>query len=458
MLRVLQRLSIMAMVLFMGINLTGCGDDDTPGTEPVNPVTPTPDKAMTSDQQKEYLEQVASEFMNSVPSSDFNKISDLYMYIRHNYDDSYDWDAVGNWAENVWDAARTPLGTTTRETDRWGYTYVYSNYSSLLLASNFTGHFIAEAGRWRYIEANDLQFIFNDQNGTQCVLKLTTSGSVKRVHAFNVDEWVSYSGHTEYYDRMNCIIGVPENIEVTLTQGSSQVVKVTVKIALSSLVGEEFDVSKSNFNVSMTTEFNNGYKIALSQVAYEANKQANASFTLSKSGKTLVAAAVSSNLSGIPSCNVSAFSSNFDLDDYNTDAADAKSPYVKLDILGKVQIQGRMQEVRKFVDYMDLADENETDEAVFKSYIDKANALADVNVFYDGKSTKQATIRLEPFVEDQWSGRTYWGAEPVMVFYDGSSYSTFEAFFNDTNFKNTINSFKRLANNYASLIDERIDW
>ena len=65
---------------------------------------------------------------------------------------------------------------------------------------------------------------------------------------------------------------------------------------------------------------------------------------------------------------------------------------------------------------------------------------------------------LEPFVEDTWYGRTYWDVEPVICFYDGSSYSTFEAFFNDRDFKKTIDAFKTLANKYAALVDEHIDW
>ena len=104
------------------------------------------------------------------------------------------------------------------------------------------------------------------------------------------------------------------------------------------------------------------------------------------------------------------------------------------------------------------ADENDYTEGTFKSYINQANALADINVYYDGKSTKHASIRLEPFREEGWY-QTYWTAEPVLVFYsDGSSYSTFEAFFNQSEFKRTINTFKTLANAYANIIGQQIDW
>ncbi len=84
--------------------------------------------------------------------------------------------------------------------------------------------------------------------------------------------------------------------------------------------------------------------------------------------------------------------------------------------------------------------------------------MIDINVFYKNTDVKQASVKLEPFVDETWGGHTYWTVEPVMVFYDGSSYSTFEAFFNDNDFKNTIREFKSLANRYADLIDTEIDW
>ena len=78
-------------------------------------------------------------------------------------------------------------------------------------------------------------------------------------------------------------------------------------------------------------------------------------------------------------------------------------------------------------------------------------------MFYDGNSVKQASVTLEPFEKKEW-GYSYWTTEPVLVFYDGSSYSTFEAFFNDRDFKTTIEAFKTFANKYADLVGEHIYW
>lgn len=467
------------------MSLASCGDDDpdpspNPGNpdEPTTPTTPSKDEAISPAQQKAYMETVALDFMNEVPSSDFKELVSLGTYISDTYIDEYNWDNVGDWAQDILDAAQKALGTTSKKTeqekwngDTYNYIDIYQNYKSLLYASNFTGHFTAKNRQWTYTKANDLQFIFNDANGKQCVLKLETSGNVKKVHAMDLDEWKDYDYEsdydnriytsTEYYDRTQYTIGVPENIVVTLTRGGSQTAKASVKIDLGNIVNEEFDISKSNLNLTTVTELNNGYKMEVSQLAYNANNNVSAQFTMSKNGKAIVTAAIASDLSGIPSCNLSAFTSeDFDMDDYDTDKVNAKNAYVKLDILGKMQIQGTIADVRKFANYLEKAGDNDTNEASFKSYVNQANSLADINLFYDGKSAKQASVKIEPFVDETWNGQTWWMAEPVLYFYDGSSYSTFEAFFNETDFKKTIDAFEKLIENYSDLFDreERPDY
>ena len=291
-------------------------------------------------------------------------------------------------------------------------------------------------------------------------MKLETSGNVKKVFIGNIDEWVDYNSDykndyyisNDYYDRTQLTVGVPENIIVTLTQGGSQVVKVTVKLNIGDLSNDKFDLSKNQLTASTLVELNNGYKFNVSQVAYNGNNKTSVSFDMSKNGESLASVAFSSDISGIPSCNIDAMvSGNIDEEDFNN--SNMKNVYVKLDIMGKLQIQGTLSDVRKFTDYINEADDNDDDEKTFKSYVNQANSLANFNLFYDGKSTKQATVTLEAFEEESWNGKKYWYMEPMLNFYDGSSYSTFDAFFNDKDFKSVIDAFEKLADNYASLIN-----
>ena len=465
----LVSLLLIGSVFSLSSALVSCGGDDDSvdspivNPDPIVPEEPSKNEAMTPLEQKEYLDVIARGFMDKTPASDFNEISKLCNHISNTYTDSYDWDEVGDWGSEIFESLKESLGTTDKEQekDSWGeYNYIYTNYKALVMASNFKGQFKAIGNKWELSKADDLQFIFSDQYGKECVLKLVTSGNVKKVFIGNIDEWVDYNYDysndyyisNDYYDRTQLTVGVPENIVVTLTQGGSQVVKVTVKLNIGDLSNDKFDLSKNQLTASTLVELNNGYKFNVSQVAYNGNNKTSVSFDMSKNGESLASVAFSSDISGIPSCNIDAMvSGNIDEEDFNN--SNMKNVYVKLDIMGKLQIQGTLSDVRKFTDYINEADDNDDDEKTFKSYVNQANSLANFNLFYDGKSTKQATVTLEAFEEESWNGMKYWYMEPMLNFYDGSSYSTFDAFFNDKDFKSVIDAFEKLADNYASLIN-----
>ena len=465
----LVSLLLIGSVFSLSSVLVSCGGDDDSvdspivNPDPIKPEEPSKNEAMTPLEQKEYLDLIARGFMDKTPASDFNEISKLYNHISNTYTDNYDWDEVGDWGSEIFESLKESLGTTDKEQekDSWGeYNYIYTNYKAVVMASNFKGQFKAIGNKWELSKADDLQFIFSDQHGKECVLKLVTSGNVKKVFIGNIDEWVDYNYDysndyyisNDYYDRTQLTVGVPENIVVTLTQGGSQVVKVTVKLNIGDLSNDKFDLSKNQLTASTLVELNNGYKFNVSQVAYNGNNKTSVSFDMSKNGESLASVAFSSDISGIPSCNIDAMvSGNIDEEDFNN--SNMKNVYVKLDIMGKLQIQGTLSDVRKFTDYINEADDNDDDEKTFKSYVNQANSLANFNLFYDGKSTKQATVTLEAFEEESWNGMKYWYMEPMLNFYDGSSYSTFDAFFNDKDFKSVIDAFEKLADNYASLIN-----
>lgn len=474
---------VVLLTTIMGTGFTSCGGDDDQGniipenpTTPITPEEPSKEDDMSPEDRKEYLEKVALEFMDLVPASDFREISELEMYINDTYGEDYDWDNVKKWGEDIFDALKQATGiqTTKSETKSWGdYVYKYNdfftNYKALLMASNFTGHFIARNGRWELEKASDMQFIFTDKQGKQCVLKSKTSGNIKKVHVLNREDWKDYDIYYEtnysyirndYYDRTECTIGIPETIEVELTQNGNQVVKTTVHLDINNIVGEEFDLSKSNISSNILIELNNGYKFDFSNITYTANTKASVSFVMSKNGKSLISIGTFSDINDMPSVNVSEFSNVlFEADNYNFDDANAKNGFVKVDIIGKVQIQGVVSDLRKYVNCLINADEYDYNANVFKSYINQANAITDMYVFYDGKNTKQAEVRLEAFSTGyNYRGISYWNCEPVIYFFDGTSYSTFKAFINENDFARSFDTFKRLVNKYADLIDERIKW
>ena len=423
--------------------------------------------------QKQYMEQVGKELMQLTPSSDFQQISELANHVADNYMESYDWDSVEEWAETCFDDACTFINTE-KETDTgngygWTsiYNYFYNNYKSLLMASNFTGHFTAQNGKWVQTPASDLQFIFKGKTGQKCVLKLETSGAVKKVHVGEIEEWDGYeytysesdqtSTSNNYYNYYDMTIGVPEHIAVTLTEGSNTICNTTVNVDLNSLTGTEFDISKGNFTVDATMELNNGYKFTVSKVAYSANSKASVVGEATKNGTKLCTLAAAADVSGLPSCYLSTLVSD-EADEDDFDNATGKNCHAVVDLMGKIQLIGDLSDVVKFVDYLEQADENDENESQFKSYVNQANSLLQFYLYFDNTNTKQAKVDLESFRDEYynyWNGTTtyYWYCEPVIRFFDGTAYSTFEAYFNETDFKSLINTFNDLLDNYEDLIE-----
>lgn len=343
------------------------------------------------------------------------------------------------------------------------YIVIYDNYKALIMASNFTGHFTAEGMRV-YSKADDLQFIFKDNEGKQCVLKLATSGAVKKVHLFNIDDWYKFEYYDEsvgdyyyyryeaYYDRTQYTIGMPENIEVSLTQDGKELVKATANINLQNIVGEEFDLSRSSLSVTSTVAFYNGYKLNVSQAAYSANRSAACSASLQKGETTLVTCAASTTVEGLPNVNLAAFGSG-NYEDEAFDNANAKDAWVKIDIMGKAQIQGHLKNARNLSEYLEAAEDNDDNEVKYKNYLKSANNEMEIYLFYDNSNKTQANVTLRTFEEEYWGGYEYWTYEPVMNFYDGSSYSPFGSFFDEIYFREVINLFNRITGDFEDMVN-----
>lgn len=445
------------------IAFTACGgkEDDildipeTPGVEIDGP-TIEDSKPLSPEGQKEYLEGVAEAFMKLTPASDFAEYSDLANYCSEHFDeDRYDWDDVDDWGNDVWNSLLVKTGTSQDED--YNNTYIYTNYNALIAASNFTGHFEDRGDHWQRTDASDLQFSFKDDSGAQVVATLSTSGSTKKVNIGEFEVYDSgvydYSHYTDYYNNYKTTVVVPEKIDFTIKKGSTTLVHTVVNIDLSSLSGDNF-VNASNLSLTQATELSNGYKVQLTQVKYSAGQSAAVTFAFSNKQGKLFSAAIGADLKGLPQFNSGTWSDD-DYDDDDLDLMDGSIPQIAIDILGKVQIKGSISDIHKFIDYMDEADEcSSSDRSGIQAALNKANRLLDLGIYYDGKSIRQANVTLEAVLDEEWNGRKYYEIMPVLNFEDGTSYDTFEAFFNDSDFGSAIRAFKRLANNYSDLIDE----
>ena len=461
MMRTSFKFHALALVLLVaGAGFVSCssGDDETPQTPPpvtpTDPVDPTADEALSPADQKEKLESVALEVSDVVQASDFDNIASLGRFMRNEVA-HYDNEALEDWGQSTLETMMTAVGEPVTVEDEgydWIDRYITRNYNALVVVSQFKGHFTARNRRWEKSNADDLQFIFNDQQGRKCTLSLATSGTTVDLHATDVtrQDWnYGYEDEKWIYEYItthtNVTVHVPQHIVVTLTQNGATVVKVSVDLNLSGLVGTEFNIARSSLTAACKIELNNGYIFNLSQVAYTPNSNAAVSFTATKGGTTITTIAASATPAGIPSANLSALMMG---DKPSFDSANGKNALVKVDVLGEVQVQGTLTDVRQFLNYLNMARANDNSESKFKSYISLANGCMDINLFYDNNSVKQATVKLEPF--EEWGN--YWKAEPALNFYDGSSYCTFEAFFNRSDFQRVINAYSQLIDDFRALV------
>lgn len=443
---------LLALPLVLGAPtvLSSCGDDEPdPIEKPNNPDTPnTPgdnnqgETKLDSESQKLKLQATAQKFMKEVPADEMRNLSQLADYVNDAYinNSKFSNDVVTDWFEKLIDSNLSPDGKEDIS-NYWSKEY----YKRIIELSQFKGKFIAGKEGWTKSNADDLQFEFKDQNGITCVLTLKTSGKTAKVYVG--ETWGDcYSEkieeiNREYWKSVDVIeknyVYVPEHITTTLLQGGNTLVSAEVNIDHSQFLGPEYDLSKDAVSTNATVKINN-YVWVVDRAAHNSKEgSAYVKGSMSKAGKTLV------------SFEASAADTKLDKDGELLQGGAAK---VSVNILGEVQIKGTCSNAKTFADYLDKADQFEENESQFKSYVNQANSLLNLGIYFNGGSMRQAKVQLECF-EDGYANWKDWTYEPVLVFDDNSTYSTFTAFFNETSFREVINSFEDLVRSYEKLIE-----
>lgn len=436
---------LLALPLVLGAPtvLSSCGDDEPdPIEKPNNPDTPnTPgdnnqgETKLDSESQKLKLQATAQKFMKEVPADEMRNLSQLADYVNDAYIDNskFNNDVVTDWFKKLIDSNLSPDGK--KDYNYWSKEY----YKRIIELSQFKGKFVAGKGGWTKSNADDLQFEFKDQNGITCVLTLKTSGKTAKVYVGETwgDDYYNEEYSKWVYKIEKNYVYVPEHITTTLLQGGNTLVSAEVNIDHSQFSGPEYDLSKDAVSTNATVKINN-YVWVVDRAAHNSKEgSAYVKGSMSKAGKTLV------------SFEASAADTKLDEDGELLQGGAAK---VSVNILGEVQIKGTCSNVKTFADYMDKADRNDENESQFKSYVNQANSLLNLGIYFNGGSMRQAKVQLECF-EDGYAYDKYWTYEPVLVFDDNSTYSTFTAFFNETSFREVINSFEDLVRSYEKLIE-----
>ena len=441
---------------------------------------------LSSDEQKNLIEEVAIELAKDVPAQDFAALKDFYDKLSVAVE-ALDWTLVEDSMKASYENSFIYAGESSRydtahyhyENWQWNdslqdfeiisgeadeiYRANYTIYDVALTLSNFTGHYTAQSNMtWKYEEANDLEFIMYEQDSTPCILKLTKEGkevSMRLPQGDNGEGYYDYddSMYVENINVMRYTISIPEKISLVLTNGAQEVISVIVKPSLKNLDKDGyFDFGKSRLVSTVELKLINGYKLT-TEGEYTANDKLSLSSSISNSKGELVSYTVSADPKGIPSILLNEDLPSYDFEGLLEDPdANFKNLYVSLSVLEKLQFIGRITGAKEFyAAYTNLNDVK--DEASFKKSVDDFNKVIDLGLYYNGSSKKQASMELEAsYSKYVYEGREHerWQLIPVMVFADGSRVSC-EEYFTADNFSRAINAFAQLAVQYQTLFDEQ---
>lgn len=439
------------LFIISSTTLTSCGDKEenlieNPGTDPDDDNKDEDnkdednkdegqDKQMSSYEQKIFLEETGIEFVNSIKSTDFEELVNLANYASDEYSE-YDTEELEEWADECFESMLKYLGKE-EESDDYSI-YRYTNYSCLYVLSNFKGHFEAKNGQWVYSKANDLQFAFKDQYGKKCTMNLTVAGKTKKVYIGREEDWFDYEyddetgKYIEYIDVYQNYLEIPEVIELTLTVNDSKMANVKLTTSLD-IDGEEFNIERDNYSASLSFSVAD-YSINVDKFSYNAQKDASVAISLKKGSKLLAKA----------SAYVEGYYRNEEI-------GAAKNAEIVFDILEKVKVKGECMDILRLADKVEKAEEYCDNEKTFKSYLSDINEMLDLNVYYNNSNTVQASVRIDASCEDEW-GEEYWYFEPVICFGDGTSYNTFDVFFDENDFEDLIRSFENLIEDFEWLL------
>ena len=424
------------------------------------------DTVLKPDDQKKFLNDVAIELSKSVSASDFD---DLNIFVRDLIDlyEDYDWSTIEDNMNSAFDESKDFI-TSYRE-DAGSYSnYQYYNhyevYDVVLMLSNFTGHYTAQRGSWKYTPADDLQFSFKDLDRNDCVLTLVKEGDETELRLPSdsryINTYSSFNGQTlimtwnYYYEKLQYVVSVPEKITVSLTRAGENVVTATIMINIGSLTRSDyFDFGRSSLESSVEIVLNNGYRTSWNGT-YTANDKLSLNGRVSKSDNELISCVVSGDPSGFPSM---VFSDDFDEDEFedllDDNDVNVENLYVSASFLSKAKIIGKVADARMVKNLVDKLDKNRTNERRFKEYLNQINEKLDVGLYYNGSDKRQAYLEFEAFSEyDRYEDKDYWNFEPVMVFSDETRVSC-EVFFDEDDFRKALDAFEELGDDFEDLVD-----
>ena len=378
---------------------------------------------LSPDAQKEKLEATARMVMEECPASDFQEFSDFADFLTDQYFENQDYDLSA--FENRYEELYNTFFSTK------------DNHGVLVLVlAQCTGEFAFGEKAATYTPSDKLTLKIADEQGRNYLVELKTSGEVKTIENYDIDE-------------LDITLKVPEKIEVLITRNGEMMasVEVSYKFRLHDNINPTEDMVEIYEKVTVKN-----YVISTA-CSYDAkSKLAKVNCRLTKGERLIVShnASATVTLSGttIPETNL------VNVQNYSSD----------VDIMGAVQVTGYAPDyskIRAIYDKIEYKSQASTEAAA-----SEINRMLSLKLYYDGNITEQAHIEFEskkshfqntPAYPEQSENNVtvYYDVSPVIVFSDNSRYSA-EEYFSEEMFENLINQFENYADMFVSLVDRFI--
>ena len=432
---------------------------------------------MELSRQQSFIEETTLDFTKAIPAMDFVDLRDFL--------DEIDWivsntDFSNESTQEILRKFNTSSNVDIAVVDNDEFIekcmedpdkYDEKSYlidSASIMLSNFSGHYIAnDSMQWTYSKADDLQFIFKDSLGDDCVLKVTKKGKEVNILTSSLDgsgdeldissgkkyvRVITDGKDTVYHHgfKVKCSsLYIPEQVIVSLKRDKKKEILATVNTSLSNLKKGDIDINKNNLSLSTFIETGNGIQLNLG-VEYRAGRFAAASLLLKKNVQNLLMVDFSTKMSKIP-LNINVYDP-----DYKSaiDSIKAKNVYLNVNLMDKLRLTGSIGDVKEITELMDSAEKVYPLEVKFNNLVDRANELINVGLYYEGSSKRQASLVIDSECNTEFNGKYYtetWSYAPVIVLADGSRTSILGEFIDSDLYTELSKCFSLFFGRYSFL-------
>jgi len=442
-----KNLFIISLFAACMISFVACNKKDDVKVDNMTPQTETPKEILTADDQKSYLEKVATEFMGYFNTADQKDAAEKVDALIYKFEE-YNWETFEDVYETRIETERAKIRPYLAMVSKLAQaqpdeSYIYS-------ASQFTGVFRAndKTRTWEYVKdsKNSLELIFNDLDGNSCNAVVSFSGKETQVSWLNTYHDYSYNEQTGSYD-----------IEETYTYESG--IKVPSKATFSFKVGSNEIASFTLENeINTEKEVNIDLSVKIANLAFVIQERtsltkANYAASMKYGDKTLLTITAKAD-----DYNVIGFESSSDIEEW---AEGYEEKYddlfrsskggatAEINVLGAVQIVGNLKSIATaYSAYMNFSQRENVDERDFVKWF---NQYVPIQVYY-GTNEVQANVILATVPYETSYGDTRYDVDVALYFPKDKTTYDIEDYFTERSFGRVIDMAEALVNRYLSLL------